>query len=93
MGRGRTDAAGLFVSREAAATMLHLSIGGLSSAMERGELEGLYLRCGRSIRFCLPALELRALGVTDTGAFVKSLGVDSLGDLVKFLGDRTELAP
>ena len=75
----------LFVSRETAAAMLGVSIGGLSLSMERGELDGLFIRVGRSVRFCRAALELRALGVTDTGAFVKSLGIASVDDLVKFL--------
>lgn len=82
---GTPSAGALFISRETAAAMLGCSVGGLALAMERGELEGLFLRVGRSVRFCRPALELRALGVTDPGAFIKSFGIASLDGLVKFL--------
>lgn len=62
-----------------------MSVGGLGLAMERGECEGLYARLGRRILFCLPALQLRSLGVTDIGAFCRSLGVKNLGSLLEFL--------
>jgi hypothetical protein len=85
---GAPSAGALFVSRETAAAMLGCSVGGLALAMDRGELEGLYLRVGRSVRFGAAAIKMRALGVTDTGAFVKALGVASLDDLVKWLDEE-----
>jgi hypothetical protein len=76
---------GTYISREQAAQMLNVSIGGLASAMERGELDGMFIRINRSVRFCRPALALRALGVTDVGVFCRSLGITDLPSLVAFL--------
>ncbi len=70
-----------------------MSLGGLGLAMERGECEGLYIRLGRRILFCLPAIQLRALGVTDTeslGRLARELGVRDLSSLLKFLSGSAE---
>ncbi len=79
----------LFCSKEDAAGILGMSLGGLGLAMERGECEGLYTRLGRRILFCLPAIQLRALGVTDVGALCRALGIKDLGSLLEFLGSGT----
>ena len=71
----------IFITRERAAEVLGMSVGGLALAMQRGELDGLYIRLGRRVRFCLPGIELRAMGVTDVGAFCRSLGVTDLPSL------------
>lgn len=75
----------LFCSKEDAARLLGMSVGGLGLAMQRGECDGLYTRLGRRILFCLPAIQLRALGVSDVGAFCKSLGIKNMNSLVEFL--------
>jgi hypothetical protein len=75
----------LFCSKEDAARLLGMSVGGLGLAMQRGECEGLYTRLGRRILFCLPAIQLRALGVSDVGSFCKSLGIRNLSSLLEFL--------
>jgi len=86
---GAPSAGALFVSRETAAAMLGLSVGGLALAMDRGELERLYQRCGRSIRFCLPAILIRAAGLSDPadlGRFCAGAGIRDLRGLLEFLG-------
>jgi hypothetical protein len=75
----------LFCSKEEAACLLGMSVGGLGLAMQRGECEGLYTRIGRRVLFCLPAIQLRALGVTDSGAFCRSLGIRNMNSLLEFL--------
>jgi hypothetical protein len=75
----------LFCSKEDAARLLGMSVGGLGLAMQRGECEGLYTRLGRRILFCLPAIQLRALGITDAGAFCRSLGIKNMASLLDFL--------
>lgn len=84
MSKYRSDS--LFCSKEDAARLLGMSVGGLGLAMQRGECEGLYARLGRRILFCLPAIQLRALGVTDVGQFCKSLGIKNVRALLEFLG-------
>jgi hypothetical protein len=81
----RQPADSLFCSKEEAARLLGMSVGGLGLAMQRGECEGLYTRLGRRILFCLPAIQLRALGVTDAGAFCRSLGIRNMNSLLEFL--------
>jgi hypothetical protein len=76
----------MFISRDRAAELLGMSVGGVVLAMERGELDGLFVRVGRRTLFCLPAMQLRALGVTDVGAFCRSLGIADLQSLLAFLG-------
>lgn len=75
----------LFCSKEDAARLLGMSVGGLGLAMQRGECEGLYTRLGRRILFCLPAIQLRALGVSDVSSFCRSFGIKNLRSLLEFL--------
>jgi len=82
------DSARLFISREEAAQILGLSIGGLNLCMARGELTNTFIRLGRSVRFFRPALELLALGISTpqaVGEFCAGCGLDLAG-LQKFLG-------
>ena len=85
-------AAQLYGSREDAAAILGVSLGGLSLSMARGELDGLFVRVGRSVRFCLPALTLRAAGIGDAaalGAFASAAGIRDLAGLLTFLNGDT----
>ena len=73
--------------------MLGLSVGGLALAMDRGELDGTFIRTGRNVRFSRPAIHLSALGLSDPVAlarFCKELGVRDLPSLLAFLSGSIE---
>ncbi len=93
MAASASGASGLYCRREVAAAILGISVGGLDLAMQRGELEGLYTRVGRSVRFHLPALSLRAAGLGSPqalGEFVKAAGITTVDELIVFLGSNGE---
>ena len=92
MAASASGASGLYCRREVAAAILGISVGGLDLAMQRGELEGLYTRVGRSVRFHL-ALSLRAAGLGSPqalGEFVKAAGITTVDELIVFLGSNGE---
>jgi hypothetical protein len=84
---------GLYMTMDEAAHELGLSLGGLTLAMERGELDGCFRRFGRRVRFSRPALRLAALGLADPAAlarFCKELGVRDLPSLLAFISGMPE---
>lgn len=78
----------IFITRERAAEVLGMSVGGLALAMQRGEMNGLFIRWGRTVRFFRPALQLLALGLADPAAlarFCAELGVEDLPSMLAFI--------
>jgi hypothetical protein len=86
----------LFYSQAEAADDLGMSEGGLSLARQRREVDGLYTTIGRRVLWSRPAIQLRALGLSDPsalGRFCKALGVCSMADLLDFLASHDHGGP
>ena len=82
------DSARLFISREEAAEILGVSLGGLNLSMARGELDNTFVRLGRSVRFGRSALEILAAGLSDPaalGRFCAGAGIDGFPSLLDWL--------
>jgi hypothetical protein len=77
----------LFIDEAEAARLLGLSVNGLRLARQRGEVEQLYMTVGRRVLFCLPAIQLRALGL-DAATLAQQVSARDLGSLIDWLIGR-----
>ena len=84
----------LFVSRTAVARLLDCSRNFVAAMDQRGEIPSWHV--GARVLYPLPALQLRALGVTtpeQAGQFCRGAGIRDLAGLLEFLGVDGQRTP